>query len=126
MPSLTNSVRPAIRTATAAPPGSFGHVANSRAMIFSTLLSATGEPAGAEEAIRAVINAADASRIIQSVLKVLVSLPVNACAKISRKADFLGAQRASRERCPAANETGQWRKLLSRKPEPHDALASLH
>src|SRR5262249_11325823 len=64
MPSLTNSVRPAIRTATAAPPGSFGHVANSRAMIFSTLLSATGEPAGAEEAIRAAINAADASRII--------------------------------------------------------------
>src|SRR5215470_14350731 len=57
MPSLKNSVRPVI----AAPPGSFGHVANSRAMIFSTLLSATGESAGAEPAIRVVINATDAS-----------------------------------------------------------------
>jgi hypothetical protein len=36
-------------------------------MIFSTLLSATGEPAGAEPAIRAPINATYASRIIQSV-----------------------------------------------------------
>jgi hypothetical protein len=33
-------------------------------MILSTLLSVTGEPAGAEPAIRAVINATDASRII--------------------------------------------------------------
>jgi len=36
-------------------------------MIFSTLLSVTGEPAGAEPAIRVVINATDASRIIPSV-----------------------------------------------------------
>src|SRR5215471_3223828 len=55
-----------MRTVTAAPPGSFGHVASSRATIPSTLLSVTGEPAGAEPAIRAVINATDASRIIRA------------------------------------------------------------
>jgi hypothetical protein len=33
-------------------------------MILSTLLSVTGEPADAEPAIRAVINATDAGRII--------------------------------------------------------------
>src|SRR5437763_2864795 len=64
MPRLKNNVRPLIRTATAAPPGSFGQVASSRATIFSTLLSGPGEPACAEPVIRAVINATHASLIV--------------------------------------------------------------